>query len=767
MNQKHFMLRAAIAAAFVGVPTLLMAQPATSKNAGLPGLDTVEAPRVTQTIDNRVLVPVNGSHLAFASQIAPSASVADSMPMNHLQLVLRPSAQRAAALHTLLADLHNPKSPRFQHWLTPAQYGKAFGVNDSDIAAAKAWLVAQGFTVNGVYPNKMQIDFSGTAGLVKQAFHTQENHYNLNGVDHIANAADISIPAALAPVVAGVVGLNNLHPHPLHVAPRIGEWDAKAGSFRTHMANTGKTKPQAVIFQGGVRGLVPNDLIQMYGVASLRTGGITGSGVTIAVVEDSDMVPTDWTNFVSTFNLGKFGGTFSQIQPQAAGMTNCIDPADGTPQTESIETVLDAEWSTAIAPSANIVVASCSDSNASNFFGGVFTAATNLINGTSRPDIISASYGYGEKATDAASKTAIDAMWAQADAEGISVFVSTGDSGSNPSFNGGVINNSGGIGGVDANSFATSPSNTGVGGTDVADVLDGTTSQYFRSKPNADFGTAMSYIPEIPWNQSCGNTVAAKALDHGSGPVKFCKDQLAANPNLSTIQSEAGSGGPSAVDRKPVWQRLVYNAARDQSRDLPDVSLFAGSYGGYTWVILCTGAQPCNPGWAGGVTLEGGTSLASPMFAGIQALIDQGLAKRGLPQDQGNAAPTLYALAAYEYGGPSGPAPASRAVCSADNGTNGTVGCMFHDITRGSIASNCFQDQPAFTSPNCYYYGTSPDGAGGTYSLGLTTADAAPTAYGMQNQAFAARPGWSFASGLGSVNAAMLLRGWQRFIATK
>ena len=140
--------------------------------------------------------------------------------------------------------------------------------------------------------------------------------------------------------------------------------------------------------------------------------------------------------------------------------------------------MLDAEWSTAIAPGANIWVATCSDYSANfyylatdNFFGGVYLAADNLINATdagNRPDIISASYGYGEFFTDSASKTAIVLMWAQADAEGIS---STGDSGSNPSFSGSLINGYRGNTAVDANSFATSPHVTGVGGNDFADVL--------------------------------------------------------------------------------------------------------------------------------------------------------------------------------------------------------------------------------------------------------------------------------------------------------
>ncbi|WP_216840631.1 hypothetical protein, partial [Dyella sp. S184] len=319
---------------------------------------------------------------------------------------------------------------------------------------------------------------------------------------------------------------------------------------------------------GVIRGLVPNDLATMYGVSTIRGNGVTGTGVTIAVVEDSDMVAADWTNFTTTFNLTKFGGSFTQVNPApSSGVNNCEDPDAyyGDTQDDG-EALLDAEWSTAIAPGANIVVASCSDAYenngnyyeaTSNFFGGVFVAATNLINESSgRPDIISASYGFGEQFTDSASKTGIDLMWAQADAEGISVFVSTGDSGSNPSFNGAVINGQSGNTAVDANSFATSPNDTGVGGTDLADIIDGTTSKYFAATPSAVGGSALSYVPEIPWNESCGNGVAATSLGYASA-VAFCNAALAytkkppSTPtNLQYYEnvwqtSEAGSGGPS------------------------------------------------------------------------------------------------------------------------------------------------------------------------------------------------------------------------------
>ena len=752
---------ASLAAAFAALPSV--ASPATI-NPALTGLDPVAPLRVTRVVDNQ-MATLGNTHLALLNKLKPTGNVPDSFPMNHMQMILRPDTTRAAELESLLAAQHDPASPKFHHWLTPPEFGTYFGVADPDIATVASWLRSQGFIVNGVYPNKLQIDFSGTAGQVRQAFRTQESRYTVDHVSHIANSRDISIPAALQSVVAGVAGLNDFRPQPMHTPPEVGQFNPSIERFKileSASAQARSVVPFAVPFVGGVRGLVPYDMNVIYNTSGLYKTGLTGKGITISVVEDQDMDTTDWPNFVKQFGLGKYGGTFKQFQPQLSHSTgNCTDPGGNDPYGESLETVLDSEWSTAMAPGAHIWVATCSDAGSTNFFGGVFTAADNLINAASRPDIISASYGYGEGFTDAASKAAIDMMWTQADAEGISVFVSTGDSGSNPSFNGSIIN---GVPAIDANSFATSPNDTGVGGTDTADVLDGTTSQYFNPKMNSVYGSAKSYVPEITWNQSCGNTRAAKDLVHASA-LKFCENYLIYDPNGDYVTSESGSGGPSSVDRKPVWQRLVHGAAKDQSRDLPDVSLFGGSYGGYTWVIICSGAYPCTKNFTQPVYLIGGTSLSSPMFAGIQALVDEGLSNAGLQADQGNAAPTLYVLASNEYGGATGAAPSSLAACNADNGATGTGKCIFHDITDGGNSTQCIVVESFDeTTPDCYFYGTLKNFEGfyGPTEVGLTATSIA--SYNANTAAYAAHAGWSFANGLGSVNAANLLAAWKKFV---
>jgi len=297
MQKSSFILGAAITVALASTAT--MAQPVVAPGSlALAGVHTDEARRITQAINSKVLSTIPNSRLKFIGRKAAIGNLPDATPMNHMQLVLKRSALREAALAQLVADQHNPKSARFHQWLTPQQFGNSFGVNDADIAAMKSWLMSQGFTVNSVYPNKMQIDFSGNAGQVRNAFHTQEARYQLkNGSLHLANASDISIPRALQKVVAGVAGLNDFHPEALHTQPAVMRWDASGkNGFNLKPAVTAKAsglKGQAVILPNASRGLVPNDMARMYNTMPLRTNGVIGTGVNIAVIEAGNMVPAD------------------------------------------------------------------------------------------------------------------------------------------------------------------------------------------------------------------------------------------------------------------------------------------------------------------------------------------------------------------------------------------------------------------------------------------------------------------------------------------
>jgi len=197
MKPQRLILSATIAAVLASMPAMLNAQPS---GAG----DLVS--QVVRTVNDKQLFVIPKTHLPAVASSPLVAPLASTVKLNHLQLVLKPNALKMAEMEQLITNQHNPKSAQFQKWLTPQQFGAAYGLSAGDVAAATSWLTSQGFTVNNVYPNKLQIDFTGTVDQVNKAFHTTENLYTVHAAGgdtrQLANVVDISIPSALKDVVA-------------------------------------------------------------------------------------------------------------------------------------------------------------------------------------------------------------------------------------------------------------------------------------------------------------------------------------------------------------------------------------------------------------------------------------------------------------------------------------------------------------------------------------------------------------------------------------
>ena len=739
MRQAKLVLIACIVVALTGTSALAQPVALGARTTSSPARDNS---RVTRNVDARDMSTLARTHAGFLGHAITRQALDPAISIDHLQVIFKRTAERQAALNALMDSQHNPSSPQFRHWLTAKNYGESFGVADGDIEAVASWLNAEGFKINAVYPNRMQIDFSGNVGQVNHAFHINETRYTfVGGSTMVANDQDVSVPAALHSVIAGISGLSRLSSKTMGV-----------NGVTTRPNTPVPVQPQTITDPfSASRVLVPNDLVTMYGMRTLRNNGVVGTGTTVALVEAGGADSPTWSSFANLFNLSRYGGTLTSEQPQ--GPSSC---AAGDYTQGSMVSTVNAEWITAMAPGANVVLASCADSTPYDDFSGIYAAATNLVNAESQPNIIDVDFSMSEVLAAQGDRLALDLLWEQADAEGISVFVPTGDAGPSQM----VVMY--GPPGLDINALAASTHVTAVGGTDLADKLDGTTREYFAPAPSAVGGTALSYIPEIPWNQSCGNGVVAKHLGFNR-VVGYCNAWLRGAVTVLRT-SVASGGGSSNWVAKPGWQASIYNAAQDQSRDIPDVALFAGSYDGLSNLFICIDPVNCNftSYWPG----SHGTSLSTAMFAGIQAVMDEGLSSRGYPRDQGNAAPTLYALAAKEYGQAlDQPPPPTLAACNADNGAAGTANCIFHNVTRGATSDRCIEFTGQASTTNCFFYATVHAGAD-SWKEGLSTTDENPTSYTVGNKAYSARPGWSFASGLGSVNATNLLIAWRAFAKT-
>jgi subtilase family serine protease len=693
-------------------------------------------PLITERVDEQKLITLAGNtrpEVKWAKDLGP---VAEDLPLEHMYLQLKRAPEQQRALEELVARLHDQKAPEYHHWLTADQIAARFGPAEEDIQSVTAWLESHGFRVNVVYRPNGVIDFSGPAGAIHEAFHTEIHNLEVNSKAHIANVSDPKIPAALVPVVHGVVSMNDFRP--------------KTG-FRP--------QPQYTFSSNGstVYAVVPGDLATIYNLNPLYAARISGQGQTIVLLEDSDVYSVaDWYTYRQTFGLlqGFPQGTFQQVHPQPSNNPDsggpCTDPGVNSDDGEATG---DVEIASAAAPNAAIVLASCSDTN-TNF--GAFIAMQNMLTGHGRPPgIFSLSYSESETQNGASGNAYVNGLYEIAVLQGVSVFVSAGDDGGAGSdyFTLGAMH------GINVNGFASTPHNVAVGGTDFADTYFGENSAYWNTTNGKHFNSALSYVPEMAWNESCasplistyygfGNLDGANSLCNSSVVPEYLLVDLAGgggpsgcafgSPNISSVVGGTCRGYP-----KPFYQWLVAGIPNDGVRDLPDVSLFAAILGIWShYYIGCfsdpnNGGTPC-VGAPSNWTHGGGTSAASPIMAGIQAMVNQAAGRY-----QGNPNYVLYALAAseYDFSGAGG--------CNATLGNQINPRCIFHDVTLGNTNVDCLPlvlNGVTVGTFDCYI----PSGTYGVLSLSNS----------LYEPAYPATPGWDFATGLGSVNAYNLVKNW-------
>jgi subtilase family serine protease len=690
---------------------------------------------VTQSIDEDNLVRLVGNTRPEMTPANDRGAVSDDLQLEHMYLLLNRSPEQEQAAEELVNQLHDPKSPVYHQWLTSDEVANRFGPSEEDVNIVTTWLESHGFTVHNVYLANGVIDFSGPASAIREAFHTEIHNLSVNGKPHIANSSDPSVPAALAPAIHGVVSMNDFRPHP---------------TMKPRSAYTVNATSQL---------LVPGDLETIYNMNPLYARGVSGQGQTIVVVEDSDLYTTaDWYTFRQTFGLAtKFPqGTLTQIHPQPSKAPfnggACTDPEVNGDDSEA---AVDTEWASAAAPSAAIVLASCADTNTN--FGG-YIAIQNLLTGRARPPaIISISYSGPESEWGSTGNAYINQLYQLAVLEGVSIFVAAGDGGADAT----DMFAPAAVSGINVNGMASTPYNVAVGGTDFADTFFGTNSTYWSATNGTYYNSALSYIPEIPWNGSCAGQLVTQYLGFFApyGPKGLCNNL----PSDLTwlLEVVAGSGGPSACAfgtpaipgvvggtcsgyPKPSYQSLVIGNPRDGVRDLPDVSLFAsdGFWGHY--YVMCYsdptkgyGGSPCVEApvnWSG----AGGTSFGAPIMAGIQAMINQ-----TSETYQGNPNFNYYQLAASEFGSK------GSSSCNSTLGNHVDRDCIFYDVTLGDIDVNCLPwgvVNGQTVSFNCFY-----DGA---------TNGVLSTSNWFYKPAYVTTKGYDYATGIGSVNAFNLVKSW-------
>ncbi len=680
--------------------------------------------RITQAVDEANLTILKGNTYYLARAKYDRGAAPSSLPMNRMLLVLQRSPQQESALELLLDQQQDQSSPNYHQWLTPQQFGQQFGPSDQDIQKITSWLQSHGFQVAPISNGRTVIEFSGTAGQVQEAFHTAIHKYSVptkSGAleDHWANPVDPSIPAALAPVVAGIDTLHNFPRKAMHVArgaytkntetgiiKPIGPADSAAPSLTTGCGQ------QTCYFLG------PYDFAAIYNVSGLWNGSpaIDGTGQTIAIIGESDVDFKDIEGFQNMFGL-----------PTKDPVLVLDGPDPGAVEGDETESDLDLEWSGSVAKGATIDFVIAATTNTTL---GVDLAAQHAIDKNIAP-IISESYGICELGLGTTGNQFYSAMWQQAAAQGITVLIAAGDSGSAACDSQDNPPPAPAEYGLEVSGFASTPYNVAVGGTDFNDLANPST-YWNASNAATTQASAKGYIPEIPWDDSC-TSIAIVFFGYSSNALTNCNDPNLLDIAVWTVGGGGGKSGctvnngnnPSSCSggyAKPSWQ-TGKGVPSDAKRDLPDVALFAsGGYISGSAYIICeaefTDGSYCSAQNQDFLTV-GGTSASTPSFAAIMAMVLQKTGSR-----QGNANYILYQLAAQ-----------SGASCTSSGAP--ASNCIFYDITTGTNAMPCDDTQPQ--PVNC--------GTPGSEGIGILTG-------------YNSTAGYDLSTGLGSVNAANLVNKW-------
>jgi pseudomonalisin len=608
MNLSNASLRATFA--FSCLLITLHASCAQQPNSVAVPLPVAQVNRIAVHPDLQAKVSLPGHRPQWVTAANLSTQSVESGRPLHLTLVLRRAPAVQAAFEQLLADQQTPGSPRYHQWLTPAQVGALYGPTQPDVDQIVAWANAQGLQLDSVAPSRMLIEISTTAATAAAAFHTSFSYYRLQGEARLAADTDPLIPSALAPVIGAVSGLADAPVVPMNEHKSLPA-----------PVKSGAGDPEPEFTNGSSYYITPGDFATIYDVASVYAAGNTGATVSgkaqhIAIADESDLLPQDIADWAAQVGITKY--TLNTIQ------TTTTDPGLGASQDES---TLDVIRTVGSAPGAitDLLIAGPNQ-------GGVYISASYNVNVLVDP-VMTMSWGSCEVNAGVATDTKWDTLWSAAAAEGISVFVSSGDSGAAGCDTHGSAPPATQF--LSTSAFCASTYATCVGGTEFADTA--TPLQYWSSTNTATRSSALSYIPEGGWNEP-----------------------TSVSSGITSYLVRASSGGASLYIAKPSWQTGL-GVPADGQRDEPDVALSSSNHDGYYGCLNLN----CE---SGHFEYFSGTSAAAPGMAAIAALLNT---RAGTPQ--GNLNPLLYRLS-------NSPAAAS----------------IFHDITVASSGvSGCTTALPS------------------------------------------------------------------------
>jgi subtilase family serine protease len=573
-------------------------------------------------------VSMTGHHPTWANPQNDVGAVPADLAIERLTLVLARSPQRVQAYTQFLQDQQNPASADYHHWLTPAEIGKRFGASSHDIHAVTVWLQSQNLNVDSISNSHERILFSGSASALANAFSSEMHYFMVSGEKRISIAAEPQIPAALGQVIKSISGLYTVKYHPQHKSETVHQ------PSHSVVSAFGSVQPEGSGYVcNGVpcNVIFPGDFATIYNINGVG-GGINGTGQTIAIAGRSGVCNSDITNFASAAAVT---ANIPNVIVPPGGITPPAAVCSGTASEDQGEATLDVTRSGSIAQGAALDLVISADSQTVD---GIGVAVTFVVDTppTPAPKIMSISFSGCENLAGQSEVQFWNSLFQQAAGEGISVFVSSGDSGAagcDQSFAPPPPSQI-----LSPNAICSSSYVTCVGGTEFADSAN--PSQYWSPTNGPGFESALSYIPEGAWNE----------------PMSGSQFQVAGT-----------GGGVSVFIPTPSYQTGTGVPTSRAGRYTPDVAFSSSIHDGYFGCLAannqCSGNGP--------FALFAGTSAAAPDMAGITALLNQ---KEG--SAQGLLNPNFYKLAAN---------PANAVFNDVTVSTSGVTGCV---VTTPSMCNN-------------------------------------------------------------------------------
>lgn len=572
----------------------------TSERRLAPILTVVALVAATAALQEATATPAGAQPAAaidWGDPVAPPGTprVGDA-PGGTAMPVLFGFTHDAAGLAQLAAAVSDPRGPAYGRYSPVAELARRFGVGAADRAAFVAGATAAGMApevdATGAFaaPNPTVDQLEALLGVTFGVYQVTEGSTTVEVI--APDALPASTPAALAGVEV-VRGLDMalptppgppMPPHPPPPTPTpTGDYPADGGTPTRTGTAAGCADALAVTnpaFPGEPGGLAPNQLHAAYGLDAAHAAGLRGQGTRVALVEAGPFRQADLDTFTACFGVDATTPTIHGSQPESAA---------------GVEATLDIQVLSLLVPEADRIDVFQNPLD-DNWQLAPFLSAPLDVSETGGllPHVVSVSYGVCEPFLTDVEVELSEFVLATAAAAGVSYHLAAGDSGSSACYH-----------------------NDGV-----------TTTQ------------SVGYPGSSAWVTTVGGTNLTLTGDNRIAGQGVWNDTAYFEPPQTAATLGAGTGGTSSLIPRPAWQQGE-GVPAGTARTVPDVALYADSLAG--WIIYCTipdvGFCP-----TGGWTTVGGTSAATPLFAGIAALTTQAALAAGQPR-LGFASPLLYELA--------------------------------------------------------------------------------------------------------------------------